>query len=67
MNPISETAERIVKLLRQRPLDFYSILKGLQDVEYRTILQAWGTLREQDLLTRDHEGNYLLRDEAAKQ
>ena len=62
MNPISETAERIQKLLAERPLNFYAILQALHDVEYRTILQAWGTLREKELLARDHEGNYLLRD-----
>ena len=65
LNPTSEVAQRIVQLLRQGPpLSFYAILKALPDVEYRTILQAWGTLREQDILGRDPDGNYLIRDGA---
>lgn len=42
-------------------MSFYAILRALEDVEYRVILQAWGILREKDLLARDPEGNYLLR------
>jgi hypothetical protein len=56
-----EVAERIAGLLRERPRNFYAILQSLGDVEYRTILAAWGTLREQEALVRDHEGNYVLK------
>ena len=42
-------------------MSYYAILRALEDVEYRVILQAWGILREKDLLSRDPEGNYLLR------
>jgi len=55
-----EVTERIAALLRERPLIFYAILQSLGDVEYRTILAAWGTLREQEALARDDEGNYVL-------
>jgi len=55
-----EVAERIAGLLRERPRNFYAILQSLGDVEYRTILAAWGTLREQEALARDDEGNYVL-------
>ena len=66
MKAISDVAQRIVQLLRPGPLSFYAILKALEDVEYRTILQAWGTLREQDVLARNAEGHYMLRDGVAK-
>ncbi len=56
-----EVTERIAGLLREGPRNFYAILQSLSDVEYRTILAAWGTLREQESLARDHEGNYVLR------
>jgi hypothetical protein len=56
-----EVAERIAGLLRERPRNFYGILQSLNNVEYRIILAAWGTLREQEALARDHEGNYVLR------
>ncbi|MEE2822124.1 MAG: hypothetical protein VYA53_03990 [Acidobacteriota bacterium] len=42
-------------------MSFYEILRALEDVEYRVILQAWGILREKDLLARDEEGRYLPR------
>ena len=54
-------AGRIEGLLRERPRSFYAILQSLGDVEYRTILAAWGTLHERDALGRDHEGNYVLK------
>ena len=56
----AQVAQRVLDLLKTGPTDFYAILKSLADVEYRTILIAWGSLRERDLLARDEHGNYLL-------
>jgi DNA-binding transcriptional ArsR family regulator len=61
LNHSSEIADRILALLKEDPMSYYAILRALEDVEYRVILQAWGILREKDLLARDPEGNYLLR------
>jgi DNA-binding transcriptional ArsR family regulator len=61
LNHSSEIADRILALLKEEPMSYYAILRALEDVEYRVILQAWGILREKDLLARDPEGNYLLR------
>ena len=61
MSHSSDIADRILGLLKDGPMSFYAILRALEDVEYRVILQAWGILREKDLLARDPEGNYLLR------
>jgi DNA-binding transcriptional ArsR family regulator len=57
----SEIAERILALVKEEPKSFYAILRALEDVDYRVILQAWGILREKDLLARDDEGRYLPR------
>jgi hypothetical protein len=54
-------AERMLALLNERPRTFYELLRELGDVEYRTVLQAWGALREQRALGRDAEGRYLIR------
>lgn len=54
-------AERIAALLRERPRTFYEIVRQLDDVEYRTILQAWGALRERRALGRDAHGLYVYR------
>ena len=54
-------ADRMAALLRERPRTFYELLRELPDVEYRTILQAWGALRERRALGRDDHGRYLIR------
>lgn len=54
-------ADRMTTLLRARPRTFYELVRELDDVEYRTILQAWGTLRERRALGRDDHGRYLIR------
>jgi hypothetical protein len=56
-------AARMTELLRARPRTFYELLRELGEVEYRTILQAWGSLRERKRLGRDHDGRYLIRTE----
>ena len=61
MSHSSEIAERILTLLKDEPRFYYDILRALEDVDYRVILQAWGILREKDLLARDKEGRYLPR------
>ncbi len=53
--------ERMTVLLRARPRTFYELLRELDEVEYRTILQAWGALRERKALGRDHDGRYVIR------
>lgn len=54
-------AERMTDLLRARPRTFYELLRELDEVEYRTILRAWGALRERKALGRDHDGRYVIR------
>jgi hypothetical protein len=61
LTPTSKVVERIVAFLKQGPANFYAILKTVEDVEYPLILQAWSDVREQDILARDHEGNYVLK------
>jgi len=54
-------ADRMAALLGERPRTFYELLRELGDVEYRTILQAWGALRERHAVGRDAHGRYLIR------
>jgi len=56
-----QVTARIVALLGEKPRTFYEILRELGDAEYRTILEAWGSLREGKRLGRDADGNYLLQ------
>ncbi|MGH7388953.1 MAG: hypothetical protein ACREM3_05780 [Candidatus Rokuibacteriota bacterium] len=54
-------AERMARLLAEGPRTFYELLRELPDVEYRTILIAWGALRERRALGRDDHGRYVIR------
>jgi hypothetical protein len=54
-------ADRMQALLGACPRTFYELLRELDDVEYRAILQAWGALRERGVLGRDEHGRYLIR------
>ncbi len=58
---VEAVAERMAALLRERPRTFYELLRQLDDVEYRTILQSWGALRERRALGRDEHGRYVIR------
>ncbi len=61
----ARVAERMARLLRERPRTFYELLRELPGVEYRTILIAWGALRERRALGRDDHGRYILSDGAS--
>jgi len=54
-------ADRMTALLSARARTFYELVRELPDVEYRTLLQAWGALRQRRALGRDEEGRYLIR------
>jgi len=58
---VEGVAERMTALLRAEPRSFYELLRELDDVEYRTVLQSWGLLRERRLLGRDAHGRYVIR------
>jgi len=60
-----EVVERILKHLEQGPRNFLSILQSLADVEYRTVLIAWGIVQEKNVLRRDDHGNYILPEQPA--
>lgn len=51
----------MARLLAERPRTFYELLRVLPDVEYRSILVAWGALRERGALGRDGHGRYVIR------
>lgn len=57
---VAQLAEAITALLRQRPVMFADLLRVFPDAPYRTILLAWGQVRDRHRLARDDEGNYLL-------
>jgi hypothetical protein len=53
-------AEAIERALRERPLFFMDLVRAHRDAPYRTLLLAWGQVRERHRLARDDEGRYRL-------
>lgn len=50
----------IVAALLERPLLFMDLVRAHRDVPYRTLLLAWGAVRDRERLARDDEGRYFL-------
>lgn len=57
---VARMAEAIERALRERPLFFMDLVRAHRDAPYRTLLLAWGQVRERHRLARDDEGRYRL-------
>lgn len=57
---VARLADAIVTALRERPLFFMDLVRAHRDVPYRTLLLAWGAVRDREKLERDEEGHYFL-------
>lgn len=60
---VGRMAEAIARALRERPLFFMDLVRAHRDAPYRTLLLAWGEVRERHRLARDDEGRYRLPPE----
>ena len=63
---VRRMAEAITATLRTRPVFFMDLVREHRDAPYRTLLLAWGEVRERHALTRDDEGHYSLPPEAPR-
>jgi hypothetical protein len=57
---VARLADAIVAALREKPLFFMDLVRAHRELPYRTLLLAWGVVRERERLGRDDEGRYLL-------
>ncbi len=57
---VARLADAIVAALRERPLFFMDVVRAHRDLPYRTLLLAWGVVRDRERLARDDEGRYVL-------
>jgi len=55
-------AEAITATLRAGPVFFMDLVRAHREAPYRTLLLAWGQVREQHKLSRDDDGRYFLTD-----
>ena len=56
------TAE-IAGTLRAGPVFFMDLVRAHRQAPYRTLLLAWGEVREHYRLSRDDDGRYFLADD----
>lgn len=61
---VARVAAAMTAMLREKPVMFMDVVRAFPEVPYRTILLAWGEVRERHRLSRDDEGHYLLPPEA---
>ena len=59
----AELESEIVSFIKSNaPCHFNDILKGFNGNKHRAILEAFGRIRERDLLGRDEDGRYVLQE-----
>lgn len=63
---MSTLSETIQGTLREMPHQFGELVTAHRDVPWREFLQAWGEVREADVLKRDDIGRYFIEGGAAE-
>ena len=58
MSPLAETIRGEIEA---KPQQFSEIVDAHRDVAWRALLQAWGEIRAASILTRDDDGNYVIK------
>jgi hypothetical protein len=57
---VESVAREIIVTLRARPVFFMDLVREYRETPYRTLLLAWGVVRERYRLSRDDDGRYFL-------
>lgn len=60
---MSPLASEIVAVLERTAMQFSEVADVHADVPWRAFLQAWGEVREADILKRDDDGAYYIGGE----
>lgn len=60
---VTRLADAIVAALREKPLFFVDFVRAHRAHPYRTMLLAWGAVRDRHKLARDSEGRYFIAPE----
>lgn len=62
MADVERMAEAITTTLRAGPVFFMDLVRAHRAAPYRTLLLAWGEVRERHRLSRDDDGRYFIAD-----
>jgi hypothetical protein len=54
----------MTRMLREKPVFFMDLVRAFPHIPYRTLLLAWGQVRDSHHLSRDDEGHYVLARDA---
>jgi len=65
VDEVDRLAAAITSALRERPLYFMDLVRAHRERPYRTLLLAWGRIRERHRLARDDDGRYFLPTDRA--
>ena len=59
-NELDRIEGEIIALAQQKPVYYMDILKELKQEDYRTIMLAFGRIRQKKIFSRDEKGRYLM-------
>jgi hypothetical protein len=59
---VTRMAEAITATLRAQPVFFMDLVRAHREAPYRTLLLAWGEVRDRHHLSRDDDGRYFLEE-----
>jgi hypothetical protein len=57
----SPLASMLICDITERPQQFHELVDAHREVPWPDFLRAWGELRRAGILSRDEDGNYLIR------
>ena len=60
---VARLADAMTGMLREQPRFFMDLVRTFPEAPYRTLLLAWGVVRERHRLSRTDEGCYALPPE----
>ena len=58
---MSPLASRLISEITDHPQQFHELVDAHREVPWPNFLRAWGELRCAEVLSRDEDGNYLIR------
>jgi hypothetical protein len=62
MSEASPLACALMRTIAARPQQFHELVDAHREVSWPEFLRAWGELRRAEILSRDDDGNYLIRE-----
>jgi hypothetical protein len=62
---VSPLAAAMISEITEQPQQFHDLVDRHREVAWPEFLRAWGELRRAEILSRDEDGRYLIREPIA--